>query len=168
MIIRPLMPTDVKGGFSCGVAALDSYFAKHAYNNHHAGISQCYVAVDTPQPETVVGYYTLAAKSVDGGLLGPYVPVKPLPKYPLPVIYLGWFAVGTTFQGHGVGTRMLAEAMDTCAEAIEKIGAVGVFLEAYDEKVRIFYRNLGFVDLALTGPAPYPMILPRATLQKAT
>ncbi|MEO8480265.1 MAG: GNAT family N-acetyltransferase [Gemmatimonadota bacterium] len=167
MSIREIQEHDNMGGFSCGVAALDVYLQRHAYVNHVVGISRCFVLPHADPGRGILGFYTLSAKSVDVGTVGPHVAATRLPRYPLGVIYIGSFAVEQQSQGQGYGRQLIGHALRTAGGLMSELGAVGVYLEAHDERARAFYLQHGFIDLVPDGEAPYPMFLPRGTLQAA-
>lgn len=170
MIIRPIKESDIKGGFSCGEPALDTFFNKRAWTHEQAHVSRVYVLVDETDEEAVLGFYTLSAKEVERdrlreALRGSY------PKYPLPVFYIGYFAVSKEHHGRGLGRRLMADALRRCAAGAESVGAVGVFLDAVDDKSTTFYRRLGFVALpraeSAAAGSPQPMFLPMKTILAA-
>lgn len=55
---RPLERKDIRGGFHCGVASLDTWLIEHAPGADAAGSARTYVVVDEEQ-DRVVGYYAL-------------------------------------------------------------------------------------------------------------
>jgi len=172
MQIRPLQKADAKGGFTCGVPALDLYFAKHAWTHESASVARVYVLEDDQASGAiVVGYYTLSAREVDRArLLGP-LPGSAFPKRPLPVFYIGCFAVAKGRQGQGLGRRLMGDALRRCLDGLEAIGSVGISLDSYDEASTRFYQGLGFELIphlpSMTAPYPQPMFLPMKTLQLA-
>lgn len=166
MIIRPIQKADTKGGFCCGRPALDAFLQKRAWAHEESHVSRVYVLVDNDElggaGATVVGFYTLAAKEVARERLRGPLPGS-LPKYPLPVFYIGYFAVSEAHQGQGLGRRLMGDALRRCAEGADTIGAVGVFLDSLDDQSTAFYRRLGFVDVprepSAAGDCPQPMFL---------
>lgn len=164
MVVRLLRPGDIAEGFSCGKPSLDQYFANHAWPNHQAGISICYVA-DEPTVPGVVGYYTLSAASVESSLIT-HLATRRLPRYPIPAVLIGRFAVTAHLQGQGIGTRLLRDALHRCLTASMTIGAYGVLLDALDQEAADFYARLAFTVLEADG-WPRPMFLPMHTLREA-
>lgn len=167
LIIRPLDKADTKGGFSCGVPTLDGFFAKRAWAQHSKSrANRVYVLVDEASGE-VLGFYTLCAKEIDRARLDGVVP-RSAPPHPLGVFYIGYFAVAEAHQAHGLGRRLMGDALRRCLEGADTFGAVGIFLDSLDDASTAFYRRLGFVDVprAADAPAdsPQPMILPMQVL----
>lgn len=166
MLIRSLQEEAGKSGFTCGVSALDRYLATNAWSNERAGISRCYVLVDPAKPQCVVGYYTLSARALEPELLKAVLKAR-LPRYPIPVLYVGMFGVSSAAQRRGYGLTMMRDALNRCVAAAEHVGATGVYLDSLDDKSTAFYKTLGFS--ALGGEAlPQPMFLPMSTLRQAT
>ena len=79
-LIEPLGNHHDRAAFSCGVASLDGYLKRQARQERDRRIAAVFVMVgDTP--ETVAGYFTLSALSIDlAGL--PAGLAKKLPRYP--------------------------------------------------------------------------------------
>ena len=171
MQIRPLQLADTKGGFTCGVPALDLYFAKHAWTHESASVARVYVLEDDQASGAIVGYYTLSAREVDRERLLVPLPGGAFPKRPLPVFYIGCFAVAKGRQGQGLGRRLMGDALRRCLDGLEAIGSVGIFLDSNDEASTRFYQGLGFGLIPhlppMTAPYPQPMFLPMKTLQLA-
>lgn len=170
MIIRHLERADTEGGFRCGVPALDTFFSRRAWTQHHRDdASRVNVLVDDTNGE-VLGFYTLAAKEVERSRLAGVVS-RSAPPHPLGVFYIGYFAVAEAHQGRGLGRRLMADALRRCAEAADTIASVGVFLDSLDDDSTAFYRRLGFVDIPRAAGAsaddPQPMFLPMKTLRAA-
>lgn len=144
-----MQKTDTKGGFSCGRPALDLFFAKRAWGHHDAGIARVYVLEEIAAESTlgeILGFYTLAASQITRERLQDIL-LHSLPKYPLPVFYIGYFAVSQDRQRRGLGRILMANALLRCAEGAEQIGATGVFLDSLDDESTAFYRSLGFAEI---------------------
>lgn len=165
MLIRGINDDDGKGGFSCGVPALDHYLASRAWTNELIGISRTYVLVDHAASTDVMGFYTLSARSIEPSMLtGLYA--KRLPKYPVPVLYIGMFGVSVRVQRRGLGVVLMRDALNRCLAASEEIGAMGIYLDSLDAKSTAFYDALGFEAVGAVGE-PQPMFLSMATLRQA-
>lgn len=174
MIIRPIEKSDSKSGFCCGRPALDVFFSKRAWDNNQAGVARVFVMQDDAglagDRGAIVGYYTLSAKEAGRERLQKPLP-RSLPKYPLPVFYIGYFAIAEQYQGRGFGRQLLANALRRCLEAAQDMGAVGVLLDSLDDQSTAFYRSLGFEEIphAPGTPidGPQPMFLTMAAIARA-
>jgi GNAT superfamily N-acetyltransferase len=170
MQIRLMKQADGQGGFSCGKPTLDSYFAKRAWDHHAKGVARVFVLEDLEAGE-VLGYYTLAATSWERDrLVGP-LPGS-LPKYPMPLFYIGHFAVTQTRQRQGLGRRLMMDALRRCVDVYDSVGAMGVGLDSLDEDSTRFCEAMGFstVPPEPTRPADdtgQPMFVPMKTLLAA-
>lgn len=164
MIIRRIAKADGGGGFSCGEPTLDAYLAKHAYRNDRAGIGRAYVILDAPDATEILGFYTLSASKATPELLKPVLG-SGLPRYPLPVSYIGMLAVTTSRQGQGIGSELMLDALMRSAAAAQEVGSTGVFLHSRDEKSTASYAKLGFVSLGadVTGR---PMFIPMSVIHR--
>lgn len=166
MTIRPLLEEDTRGGFSCGEPALDSFLAKRAWSQEIGHVARTYVLVDDEQDRVanreILGFYTLAASNIERDRIRGPIP-QSLPRYPMPVFYVGYFAVAESRQGEGLGKTLMADALRRCAEGAATVGAIGVFLDSLNDASTAFYRRLGFVEIprspGATTDDPQPMFL---------
>lgn len=99
----------------------------------------------TPDGREVVGYYSLS-----GHLVGvPDVPQSMSKglreEYLIPAVLLGRLAVAESYQGQGLGLRLLGEAMRSVVEASESIAIKVVVVDALDDEAAGFYTQYGFV-----------------------
>ena len=72
---------------------------------------------------------------------------------------MGRLAIGKDFQGEGLGSALLADALTRAARS--EIAAYAMLVDAKNENAAAFYRHHGFInlpDLALT------LLLPLASL----
>src|SRR5260370_12919943 len=84
-----LNATHDRSGFDCGVAALNDFLQKFALPNQQHQTARTYVAT---RANRVVGYYTLAAGSVERETTTARLP-KGLAGHPVPVLLLARFAL---------------------------------------------------------------------------
>src|SRR5207244_575121 len=141
---RSLEEADAKRGFTCGEPPLDDYLKRYAWINHTAGIARCYVL--DADSHNLAGYYTLSPRSIERDMLTASMTIR-LPKYPLPVVCLGRFAVATSLQRRGYGTQLMRDALARSLHYSNSVGALGVYLDSKNEKSTAVYRSLGFVAL---------------------
>jgi GNAT superfamily N-acetyltransferase len=109
----------------------------------------------------IAGYYTLASASL---LLGdlPDSIGKKLPRYPtLPAVRMGRLAVDQAYKGKGLGSALLADALDRVARS--EIAAYALMVEAKNEAAAAFYRYHGFVPLP---DSPLALFLPLAVVRQ--
>ena len=139
--VEVLGASHARGGFSCGVVALDSYFARQATQDVRRRASACYVAVEVSTGQ-VAGYYTLAAGSVPLTDL-PEAMTKRLPRYPsVPVARVGRLAVSLAFHGQKLGGALLADAAVRAVRS--EVAIFALVVDAKDDAAVAFYRHHGF------------------------
>lgn len=140
---RPLVEGDDRTAFDCGRESLNTWFGRHAWNNHVGGASR--VNVITDEAGSIVGYVTLSAAQIERAFLP-----KPLQRNrpdPVPVTLLGQLAIDRAYQGQGHAQSLLLFALRTALRASETVGSMGVVTHPLDDGVRGFYARWGFVDL---------------------
>ena len=126
--------------FACGYSALDDWLKNRALANQESGGSRCYVV---EADGVVIGYYTLAA----GNSLSAEAPGKirrNMPD-PIPVMVLGRLAVDVNWQGTGLGSDMLRDALLRSQAAARIAGMRALLVHAIDEGAARFYQRHGFM-----------------------
>jgi GNAT superfamily N-acetyltransferase len=139
--IEKLRSDHVVDGFDCGREELNRFLVRFALINQQAGAAQTYVAVSGGM---VVGYYSLAVGEVAyddaPGRLS-----KGLARHPVPIMLLARLAVGSAWQGRGLGSGMLKDAMRRTLQAADIAGIRAFAVHAKDETARSFYEHFGFL-----------------------
>ena len=127
--------------FDCGREALNRFLTRYALTNQQAGASQTYLAL---AGEEVAGYYTLVVGSVeyDGA---PERLKKGLARHPVPIMLLARLAIATAWQGKGLGSGLLKDAMLRTLQAAEIAGIRAFAVHAKDDEARAFYEHFDFV-----------------------
>jgi GNAT superfamily N-acetyltransferase len=128
-------------GFSCGREELDRFLVRYAFGNQQANASQTYLGLHDAE---VIGFYSLVVGEVAYGD-APERLTKGLARHPVPIMLLARLAVGTGWQGRGIGAGMLKDAMRRTLQAAE-IGGIRAFaVHAKDALARRFYEHFDFV-----------------------
>lgn len=130
--------------FDCGQEALNRFLVRYAFHNQQAEASQTYVAL---VGDEVVGFYTLVVAQVEFDD-APQRLGKGLAKHPIPLMLLARLAVAASWQGKGLGSGLLKDAMLRTLQAADIAGIRAMAVHAKDEDARVFYERFGFV------PAP--------------
>jgi predicted N-acetyltransferase YhbS len=126
--------------FRCRHSSLDEWLRRRALANAASGATRTYVVC--AEAHRVVGYYALAAGSLDVGW-APTRLRRNMPD-PLPVIVLGRWAVDDGWAGHGVGGGLLKDAVRRSLQAADLIGACALMCHAIDGDAQAFYAKHGF------------------------
>jgi ribosomal protein S18 acetylase RimI-like enzyme len=152
--LEALAPDHDRTGFACGVEALDQYFTTRVTQDMRRRLTACYVAIASATSR-VAGYYTLAAAGIPLSDM-PESIVKRLPRYPsIPVARLGRLAVDRDYQGQGLGSAMLWDAVTRAARS--EVAVFALVVDAKNEHAEAFYRRQGFVPFGLV---PRQLFLP--------
>lgn len=126
--------------FQCGETELDDWLKRRALHNEKSGASRTYVVCAGRQ---VVGYYALAA----GAAAHSSAPsrVKRNMPNPVPVMVIGRLAIDSGYQGRGIGSALLRDAVLRTTQAAEIAGIRAILVHAISEGARRFYEKSGFI-----------------------
>ena len=127
--------------FDCGRETLNRFLIRYAFQNQQAGASQTYVAL---ADEEVAGYYTLVVGQVEYND-APERLTKGLARHPVPIMLLVRLAVATSWQGKGLGSGLLKDAMLRTLQAADIAGIRAFAVHAKDDAARSFYERFDFV-----------------------
>lgn len=131
-----------RNDFDCGVDELNRYIQQFANQDQKRGLARiCVLATQAK----IIGYYSLTANSVSREHLpGDIIRSN---YNDIPFLLLGRLAVDKNFQGQGYGDSMIYHAFKTTKEAAEKVGILGMIVDAKNEKAAAFYEGFGFKKL---------------------
>ena len=144
MIIEVLQAHHQKKSFNCGQDDLNKFLKQYASQHQKSGTSKTYVAVDNDTK--VSGFYCLSSTSIGFDVVDAVL-TKRLPRYPLPCVVVGRFAVDQESQGQGLGKLLLAHALKQVAKVAQIVGVNFVVIHAKDQKAMEFYQRFGFISL---------------------
>lgn len=144
MKIEVLQEHHQKKSFNCGQEDLNKFLKQYASQHQKSGTSKTYVAVDNDTK--VIGFYCLSSTSISFDGVDAVL-TKRLPRYPLPCVIVGRFAVDEESQGRGFGKVLLAHALKQVSKVAQIIGVNFVVIHAKDQKAMDFYQRFGFISL---------------------
>ena len=130
--------------FRSGEPSLDEWLQRRARANLLTGASRTYVTCAAGALD-VIGYYALSM----GHLLNTHVPGamrRNMPQH-VPAVILGRLAVDTSWQGHGLGAALLADAVARSLRASQEVAARAIVVQAISPAAEAFYLHHGFVRL---------------------
>jgi GNAT superfamily N-acetyltransferase len=164
---RPLERNDIREGFHCGVASLDTWLIEHAPGADAAGSARTYVVIDEEQ-DRVVGYYALTVASLERTEATGRAS-KGMPRHPIPSMLLARLAVDESARGEGLGSTLLADAMQRTLLVAEETGMRLLLVHAVNEDARSFYLHYGF-EASPSDPMNLQLLIKdiRATMQEAS
>lgn len=159
-IVRRLDAKDDRDRFDCGVDSMNDWLRKMAGQHQQKNLSRTFVATLPDKPDAIIGYYALAATSVETDEMpgGSRLPEK------VSAVLLARLAVDRRHKGHGLGEYLLMHALDKVLATAGNIGVQCVVVDAIGDDAASFYRKYGFA--AFTA-APLRLVLPVATIQQA-
>ncbi|MCI8367758.1 MAG: GNAT family N-acetyltransferase [Eggerthellaceae bacterium] len=134
---------DALEDFCCGVPVVDEWARRRAKSAEKHGTAVVYVVCCE---EHVAGLYSLSAHAVvrdevEGGWLRRNAPEK------IPAVLLGMLGVDERFQGHGLGSSLLGDAIRRAVVVSQQIGAKALLVDPVDDKARSFYAKYGFREV---------------------
>ncbi|MBZ9723369.1 GNAT family N-acetyltransferase [Mesorhizobium sp. CO1-1-11] len=125
--------------FQSGTESLDQWLRRRARANQVSGASRTYVVAEGIR---VVGYYCLSSGGLDLAE-APGIVRRNMPD-PIPMVVLGRLAVGTGWQGKGLGAALLQDAVLRAGQAATILGIRGIFVHAISDEAKAFYERHGF------------------------
>jgi ribosomal protein S18 acetylase RimI-like enzyme len=143
-VIEPLAKGHDRSDFSCGNVRIDDYFRKTVSQDVDRGYARCQVAISR-ETSRIAGFYTLSAHHVLLNEIPEHLRKK-LPRYPaVPAALIGWLARHSDYAGRGLGSALLAHAIETVHQAA--VGAHAVIADPIDDEAAAFYAAHGFTAL---------------------
>ena len=140
MILSLLSALHDRKSFDCGIEAMNRYLKEMARQEAEKGMSRTFVWLTADQTH-IMGYYTL----VNSFLSFDQMPQeKRISRYPAPVAFLAQIAVDQTFQGRGIGRKLLFDSQARARDVSENIGIYALVLDARDESLCAFYERYDF------------------------
>ena len=130
--------------FNSGMPPLDDWLKRRARQNEAGGASRTYVIAEGRR---VVGYYSLAAGSVLHAEATGRVR-RNMPD-PVPAALLGRLAIDQAWQGRGLGSALLRDAVLRVVGAAETIGVRALLVHAISDEAKAFYEHWGFRPSAI-------------------
>lgn len=141
---EPLAPNHDVLRFTNGIhPSLDQWLRERARSSE--GLSaRTYVVCPAAEPDRVLGYFSISAALERRNAL-PSARIRRGMPEEVPLLLIGRLAVDAAWQGRGVGSALLRDALRRCLAASDIAGARGVVAHAIDEAAVGFYERHGFV-----------------------
>jgi len=156
--ISPLSASHVLRGFRCGESALDHWVRNKALKCQKAHRSRIF-CVHKEGSASVLGLYPLSmtSEAVDLLLLEERRHLQKGEYFP--VIYIQILAVADRCQDAGLGTILLANALERSHRVSQNVVVFGVALRSLNDRTTELYERYGFGIRGRGDPNPM-MILP--------
>ena len=136
---EPLTAGHDISAFRGGEDSLDEWLHRFSLANQASGSARTFV---TCLEGGVVGYYALATGAVSKAS-APARVAKAMPE-PIPVLLLARLAVDQAMQGHGLGWRLLRDAILRTLQVAEQVGVRALLAHALDQRAADFYARYDF------------------------
>lgn len=133
--------------FFSGNDLLDRWLQQQARRSQVMGTARTYVLIE--DVEELVAYYSLIPHVVRRE----DVPAKVGHGSPdvIPAILIARLAVAQRYQGRGIGSTALIDALGTALSGIIEVGGRLVVVDAIDESAEAYYRHHGFTSTGQPG-----------------
>ena len=125
--------------FQSGNDNLDQWLRRRARANQVSGASRTYVVAENAR---VVGYYCLSSGGLD--LADAPGSIRRNMPDPIPMAILGRLAIDRSWQGKGLGTALLQDAVLRTGQAAAILGIRGILVHAISDEAKVFYERYGF------------------------
>lgn len=128
--------------FDCSEPKLNIWLQTIAMQHQKNGTSKTFILSDDAEPGKVLGFCTLAIRSLTATGELPQQMRRKLPRQ-VPGYTLARLGVAVEAQGQGHGARLLLEAMEKAYRASQNVGGFALFVDA-KEGAASFYEHFGF------------------------
>ncbi len=135
----PIEETHDLSQLDSGIQSLNDWLQKRALKNEKIRASRTFVICHKNQ---VIGYYSLASASIAHEQATSKTK-RNMPD-PIPAVLLGRLAVDQTYQGKGLGSALLQDALKRIVKNAQAVAIKAVLVHALDKKAAEFYISHGF------------------------
>lgn len=157
MRLTPIQRRHDRKSFDCGYPALNDFLAHSARASSDKRMTRTFVLEDPASPDTIMAYITLTYTSID--IPSECRPARRL-KNPVPALLLAKMGVDNRYKGCGHGKRLLTFAIKQASEVSEKVGGVGLVIDAKDSDAKAFYLSRGGDDFEVIDETGLKLWLP--------
>jgi len=140
--IEPLNRIHNRKLFECGDETVDIFLHETAMQDQEKRLSSTHVLID-PNVDTVevIGFHTLTFTTVSQDQLPND---KPKIKRSIPIVLLGQLGIDRSYQGRGLGDKMLTDAQFKVFEVASRIFIRAIVLDARTERLARWYESHEF------------------------
>ncbi|HKJ95395.1 MAG TPA: GNAT family N-acetyltransferase [Gammaproteobacteria bacterium] len=147
--------------FDCGESTLNTYLQRQAGQDSRRDLAVTTVAMNTDELR-IAGYYTASMLGIGVGTIPSDLSGSLPHERPIPAMLIGRLAVDHRYQGHGVGGRLLAQALHAAYRASQEAGIAFVVVDALNDRATAFYEAFGFIPATPSKRLFLPMATIRA------
>ena len=138
---------------------MNAFLQNYARQSHERGGAKTFLAIDSKDNKTILGFYSLAPGAVTYAET-PETVRQGLAKHDVPGFRLARIATDTRFHGQGLGGQLLVAAARRCLRAAADVGGVLLIIDVKNERAASWYQGYGAA--ALDGK-PLTLVMSLAT-----
>lgn len=154
---EPIAKAHDRKGFDCGQVDLNDFLMRHARQAHESGASKTYVALDSADNKTILGFYTLSPAQIEFDAVPSVARPTGGGRHAIGGFRLGRLAVSKTCQRMGLGGELLVAAARRCIRVSAQVGGTLLFIDAKDARAAQWYASYGAIAIPKT---PLSLVLP--------
>jgi len=156
---EPISKEHDRKAFDCGDPSMNDFLRRYARQSHESGAAKTFVAIDSADPKTILGFYSLAPGALTYADT-PELARRGLARHDVPGFRLARLAIHLRWQGEGLGGQLLAAAARRCLRAAVEVGGVVLIIDAKNDRAARWYTSYGAVPL---GNKPLTLVMTLAT-----
>ena len=160
---EPIAKSHARKNFDCGDAEQNLFLRNHARQSHEKGGAKTFLAIDSTDRKTILGFYSLAPASLSYAQT-PALLRRGLARYDVPGFRLARLAIARSVQGKGLGGQLLLIAGRRCLLAATQVGGVVLIIDAKNQRAADWYKSYGAIPL---DDNDLTLVLPLATIKTA-
>jgi len=151
--IQPFDPkVHDRAAFSCGVPQIDNYLKLTAKKGSKADVVRVWVIIDAAN--SIVGFYGINMHAIDVHDMPANYKKKAMKHGLLPAAFISMIGVDRGLQGKGIGSALVADALNRIARVSDEIGTCVVVLDVFGDddpdavtRRKAYYEDFGFIAL---------------------
>ncbi len=160
---EPIGKRHDRESFDCGEEALNGFLRRYARKSHELGGAKTFLAIDSTNNETILGFYSLSPASIEY-IRTPEIVRRRLAHHDVPAFRLARLGVDLSVQGQGLGGQLLLAAGRRCLLAAAEVGGVALLIDAKNERGARWYAGYGAVPML---DNQLSLLLPLSTIEAA-
>ena len=149
--IEPLGPVHDRAAFACGNPQIDLFLHERVGQFVERGLTNAFVMVDPDRAgslQVIAGFYTLSSHGLDYEEMPDPLRHKVPRRLRVGVTLLGYLGVDQYYQGRGLGTLLLYDALYRTVQASQHVATRAVIVDAIDDAAVRFYEHHQFTRFA--------------------
>ena len=149
-----------RSSFDCGDENINQYIKEDAVFCENADFARTFLMVN--KEVGLIGFYTLSSSVIPSKEL-PDEYTEGIPKFPIPCILIGQFAISKTLHGQKLSYYLLADTYKNIIHYYKQdlVGFWGIRVDTQTEEAKSFWTKQGFISFK---KRPTSLFIPIKTL----